>query len=83
MLDFDTTDIRRQPPIDTTWQQVTFSLVISFNELSDFYSHLHFCFGENESLVHLISEPNMNAKDVIIMFCGGEVTCFNDINEST
>lgn len=22
MLDFDATDMRRQPPVDTTWQQV-------------------------------------------------------------
>nr|XP_009384164.1 PREDICTED: nuclear pore complex protein NUP93A [Musa acuminata subsp. malaccensis] len=26
MLDFDTTDIRRQPPIDTTWQQIYYCL---------------------------------------------------------
>lgn len=26
MLDFDATDLRRQPPVDTTWQQVCFCL---------------------------------------------------------
>jgi nuclear pore complex protein Nup93 len=24
VLDFDATDLRRQPPVDTTWQQVPF-----------------------------------------------------------
>jgi hypothetical protein len=26
VLDFDATDLRRQPPVDTTWQQVLFCL---------------------------------------------------------
>ena len=26
VLDFDATDLRRQPPVDTTWQQVWFCL---------------------------------------------------------
>jgi hypothetical protein len=27
VLDFDATDLRRQPPVDTTWQQVLFCLL--------------------------------------------------------
>ena len=28
MLDFDSVDARKQPPVDTTWQQVTIYLLI-------------------------------------------------------
>ena len=35
VLDFDAGDARRQPPIDTTWQQVTICML--------FINHSYFC----------------------------------------
>lgn len=31
VLDFDASDLRRQPPVDTTWQQVYFACLIVLN----------------------------------------------------
>ena len=44
VLDFDAGDTRRQPPVDTTWQQVLLQQVflILITSCRDMYMFLHF-----------------------------------------
>jgi len=39
VLDFDSTDARRQPPVDTTWQQVLDYLPLALN-FKPFQDHM-------------------------------------------